>query len=277
MCTWSGRTLPELSLEMWSTAHTRGWSTVCWRCGFAEMCLAARDGLTTIPTPQNIARHGFVGGKGWLDSALQLYISPWGELRRLPTAVAFRSVGFGKKPLRPAWFSWLFFGWQAEYSRVLILVPESLGTAVVCGSLAEINLWFQYFDEKRCRFFLKKGRRRKSIPRWFQAGDLSIEFFGRFENEPNKPSSANWRHVRVLTKRITSNGQLAGGKPRNIASLDLLSRSAKALTTSNCYPGTSWGWESHFHASKLDPIGYANSSGLCQRVRRQQRNSADRS
>lgn len=196
--------------------------------------------------------HGFVGGKIDLIPH-QLYIAHEVSSRFAPRVLLSDQVGLGKTIEACLILHRLLV--TGRITRVLILVPESLIHQWFVEMLRKFNLWFNIFDEDRCKSL------EDSAPDGnpFLDNQLvicSIEFLAGSQKRSQQAISANWdmlvvdeaHHLEWSVHKVSPEYSI----------VELLSQSAKGLLLLTATP-EQLGVESHFARLRLlDPVRYNN-------------------
>ncbi|MFT4855780.1 MAG: ATP-dependent helicase HepA [Planctomycetota bacterium] len=196
--------------------------------------------------------HGFVGGKIDLIPH-QLYIAHEVSSRFAPRVLLSDQVGLGKTIEACLILHRLLV--TGRISRVLILVPESLIHQWFVEVLRKFNLWFNIFDEERCRS-LEKGAPKGNPFLDDQLVICSIEFLAGSQKRTRQAISASWDML-VVDEAHHLEWSVDEVSPE-YSIVELLSQVAKGLLLLTATP-EQLGVESHFARLRLlDPNRYNN-------------------
>ncbi|PZX55946.1 ATP-dependent helicase HepA [Algoriphagus ratkowskyi] len=196
--------------------------------------------------------HGFVGGKVDLIPH-QLYIAHEVSSRFAPRVLLSDQVGLGKTIEACLILHRLLV--TGRISRVLILVPESLVHQWFVEVLRRFNLWFNIFDEERCKS-LEKGAPEGNPFLDDQLVICSIDFLAGSRKRTQQAISANWDML-VVDEAHHLEWSVEEASPE-YSIVELLSQVAKGLLLLTATP-EQLGVESHFARLRLlDPNRYTN-------------------
>ncbi len=248
----SGRGLSEGELGEVSTSHTVDDRLFAGDVDSPEKFALRRETLDHNYQRRISPVHGFVGGKIDLIPH-QLYIAHEVSSRFAPRVLLSDQVGLGKTIEACLILHRLLV--TGRISRVLILVPESLIHQWFVEVLRKFNLWFNIFDEERCRS-LEKGAPEGNPFLDDQLVICSIEFLAGSQKRTRQAISANWdmlvvdeaHHLEWSVDEVSPEYRI----------VELLSQVAKGLLLLTATP-EQLGVESHFARLRLlDPNRYNN-------------------
>ncbi|GAA0880682.1 RNA polymerase-associated protein RapA [Algoriphagus jejuensis] len=196
--------------------------------------------------------HGFVGGKVDLIPH-QLYIAHEVSSRFAPRVLLSDQVGLGKTIEACLILHRLLV--TGRISRVLILVPESLVHQWFVEVLRKFNLWFNIFDEERCKS-LEKGAPEGNPFLDDQLVICSIKFLASSPKRTRQAVSAIWDML-VVDEAHHLEWAVDEVSPE-YGIVELLSQKARGLLLLTATP-EQLGVESHFARLRLlDPNRYNN-------------------
>jgi ATP-dependent helicase HepA len=202
--------------------------------------------------------HGFVGGKIDLIPH-QLYIAHEVSSRFAPRVLLSDQVGLGKTIEACLILHRLLV--TGRISRVLILVPESLIHQWFVEVLRKFNLWFNIFDEERCKS-LEKGAPEGNPFLDDQLVICSIEFLAGSQKRTRQAISAGW-DMMVVDEAHHLEWSVEEVSPE-YSIVELLSQVAKGLLLLTATP-EQLGVKSHFARLRLlDPNRYNNYDDFIQ-------------
>ncbi len=247
-----GRELGEDELGDVSTSHTVDDRLFAGDVDTPELFALRRETLDHNYQRRISPVHGFVGGKIDLIPH-QLYIAHEVSSRFAPRVLLSDQVGLGKTIEACLILHRLLV--TGRISRVLILVPESLIHQWFVEVLRRFNLWFNIFDEERCRS-LEKGAPEGNPFLDDQLVICSIEFLAGSQKRTKQAISANWDML-VVDEAHHLEWSVDEVSPE-YSIVELLSQVAKGLLLLTATP-EQLGVESHFARLRLlDPNRYNN-------------------
>jgi len=247
-----GRELGEEELGDVYTSHTVDDRLFAGDVDTPELFALRRETLDHNYQRRISPVHGFVGGKIDLIPH-QLYIAHEVSSRFAPRVLLSDQVGLGKTIEACLILHRLLV--TGRISRVLILVPESLIHQWFVEVLRRFNLWFNIFDEERCRS-LEKGAPEGNPFLDDQLVICSIEFLAGSQKRTRQAISANWDML-VVDEAHHLEWSVDEVSPE-YSIVELLSQVAKGLLLLTATP-EQLGVESHFARLRLlDPNRYNN-------------------
>lgn len=248
----NNRILQESELSGSSITHTVDDRLFSGDIDTPEMFALRRDTLYNDYRRRISPVHGFVGGKIDLIPH-QLYIAHEVSSRFAPRVLLSDQVGLGKTIEACLILHRLLV--TGRISRVLIIVPESLIHQWFVEVLRKFNLWFNIFDEDRCKS-LEESALDGNPFLDNQLVICSIEFLAGSNKRSQQAISANWdmlvvdeaHHLEWSVNEVSPEYRI----------VELLSQSAKGLLLLTATP-EQLGVESHFARLRLlDPNRYNN-------------------
>ena len=246
------RELVESELGEVSTSHTVDDRLFAGDVDSPEMFALRRETLNHNYQRRISPVHGFVGGKIDLISH-QLYIAHEVSSRFAPRVLLSDQVGLGKTIEACLILHRLLV--TGRIARVLILVPESLIHQWFVEVLRKFNLWFNIFDEERCKS-LEKGAPEGNPFLDDQLVICSIEFLAGSQKRTRQAISASWDML-VVDEAHHLEWSVEEVSPE-YSIVELLSQVAKGLLLLTATP-EQLGVESHFARLRLlDPNRYNN-------------------
>lgn len=248
----NGRELSEAELGDVSTSHTVDDRLFAGDVDSPELFALRRETLDHNYQRRISPVHGFVGGKIDLIPH-QLYIAHEVSSRFAPRVLLSDQVGLGKTIEACLILHRLLV--TGRISRVLILVPESLIHQWFVEVLRRFNLWFNIFDEERCKS-LEKGAPEGNPFLNDQLVICSIEFLAGSQKRTLQAITANWDML-VVDEAHHLEWSVDEVSPE-YSIVEMLSKKAKGLLLLTATP-EQLGVESHFARLRLlDPNRYNN-------------------
>ncbi|PZX46852.1 RNA polymerase-associated protein RapA [Algoriphagus chordae] len=246
------RELTEAELGDVSTSHTVDDRLFAGDVDSPELFALRRETLDHNYQRRISPVHGFVGGKIDLIPH-QFYIAHEVSSRFAPRVLLSDQVGLGKTIEACLILHRLLV--TGRISRVLILVPESLVHQWFVEVLRRFNLWFNIFDEERCKS-LEKGAPEGNPFLDDQLVICSIEFLANSQKRTLQAISADWDML-VVDEAHHLEWSVDEVSPE-YSIVELLSQKAKGLLLLTATP-EQLGVESHFARLRLlDPNRYHN-------------------
>ncbi|MDG1276459.1 MAG: RNA polymerase-associated protein RapA [Algoriphagus sp.] len=248
----NGRELVESELGEVTTSHTVDDRLFAGDVDSPEKFALRRETLNHNYQRRISPVHGFVGGKIDLIPH-QLYIAHEVSSRFAPRVLLSDQVGLGKTIEACLILHRLLV--TGRIARVLILVPESLIHQWFVEVLRKFNLWFNIFDEERCKS-LEKGAPEGNPFLDDQLVICSIEFLAGSSKRTRQAISAGW-DMMVVDEAHHLEWSVEEVSPE-YSIVELLSQVAKGLLLLTATP-EQLGVESHFARLRLlDPNRYNN-------------------